>query len=233
MNFGERNAQRKKMKDLRGELKQIRKQMLASGCDKGMTNRLLGEFEDALVLGDTLSSEYEISRMHLNAAREKTVKLLAYMADDATGSVSTTDSAYVIKGSLQQLISDLDLVYHDCSIRQDDMDFKSTVSCLKEMVAKFDSTTEPMQIIMLRSELENIKAVLDDTAAWNPPDFLALAYYFLHEDKNVLREMENEQRNVFVLRYLQEQLLKQFYQETDRANVTSEVKELSQSYIYE
>lgn len=32
--------------------------------------------------------------------------------------------------------------------------------------------------LMLRSELENIQAVLKDAAAWEAPDFFALAFLF-------------------------------------------------------
>ena len=46
---------------------------------------------------------------------------------------------------------------------------------------------------MLRSELENIQAVLKDAAAWEAPDFFALAFYLIREEKDTLADMENGQ----------------------------------------
>ena len=51
---------------------------------------------------------------------------------------------------------------------------------------------ENVNFIMLRSELENLHALLEDTSEWRSPNFFALAYYFLHETekKDKIAEME-------------------------------------------
>lgn len=54
---------------------------------------------------------------------------------------------------------------------------------------------------MLRSELENVAAVLKDATGWEEPDFSALAYYLGHENRGSLREMENAQRNSYLVDY--------------------------------
>lgn len=228
MGFGERAASRKRARDMKSELKQLRKELLLAGCDKSSIGISVKEFGEALELADALETEYVVSRTHLNGAREAIMKLLDCMGESPKEEVNA---------SLVALLGDLDRVYHDCSIREDDLDFKSTMKSLKEMVAA-KGKQEPqgqnkMSSIMLRSELENIKAVLDDAAGWKAPDFLALAYYFLHEDKDSVRDMENVQRNTYVLSYFSEHFMEQFQQECQRAGQLEKLKELEQSYVYE
>lgn len=214
------SEQKKKSRELKNELKQWRKQVLAGGGDKAQISQLFKELEGALELGNTLHLEYEAAKEHLFAARERIEKLLAYMVESPVREV---------KDSLGALIGDLDLICHDCLIRSDDLDFQSTMNSLKTLAAAYGSGEQRMADIMLRSELENIKAVLDDAAGWNPPDFLALAYYNLKEDKLTLAEMENEQRNSCVISYFKEQFLAPF---DCAAGGTERVNQIAQTYIY-
>ena len=222
MIFGERNAQKKKIKDLKGEVKQLKKQMMGAGCEKGTVNSLLGEFEETLILAEKHSSDYDISSYHIGETRKAIVRLLDCMGESPVQEV---------KQSLGELVNDLDLVYHDCSIRQDDLDFKSTITCLKGMVSDYGNANFAGKDIMLRSELENIKAVLDDAAGFHAPNFFALAYYELHEDKDSLKEMENEQRNLFLKDYLKRHFTERFHSETKRSGVEEKVKELMENYL--
>ena len=222
MIFGERNAQKKKVKDLKGEVKQLKKQMMGAGCEKGTVNSLLGEFEETLILAEKRSSDYDISSYHISETRKAIVRLLDCMGESPVQEV---------KQSLSELVNDLDLVYHDCSIRHDDLDFKSTITCLKGMVSDYGNANFAGKDIMLRSELENIKAVLDDAAGFPAPNFFALAYYELHEDKDSLKEMENEQRNLFLKDYLKRHFTERFHSETKRSGVEEKVKELMENYL--
>lgn len=226
MNFGERAAARRKSKELKNELKDMRKDFLGVGYDKTLVANLLKEVQETVELADTLQSDYVEAGEHLRQAREAIMKLLDYMGESPAAEVQE---------SMNALISDLDQVYHDCSIREDDLDFQSTIQCLKQMVAEQGNAfgAGNMQAIMLRSELENVKAVLDDAAGWKAPDFLALAYYFLHEDRDNLKEMENEQRNQYVLTYLKENFMDDFLYKCKRAGVEERIQSLLQEYIYE
>lgn len=89
-----------------------------------------------------------------------------------------------------------------------------------------------MAFVMLRSELENIGAVLDDVLGFRAPDFFALAYFFRRGDKDSLKEMENEQRNTYVLTYAKEHFLDDFYKECGRAGMGAGVLELIRRHIY-
>lgn len=228
MNFGERAAARKRSKELKNEIKELRKNMLGAGGDKAQVTATLKEFQEAVELAGTLQSDYEEAGVHLTQAREAIMKLLDCMGESPESEVQE---------SMNVLISDLNQVYHDCSIREDDLDFQSTIRSLKSMVsgkAQMGTLAETsgMQSIMLRSELENIKAVLDDAAGWHAPDFFALAYYFLHEDRTNLKEMENEQRNQFVLSYLNEYFMNAFIKSCEAAGIRERVQTLIQEYIY-
>ena len=227
MNFGERVAARKRSKELKNEIKELRKELLKAGGDKAQVTATLKELQDAMELASTLHSDYEDANLHLNKAREAIVKLLDCMGVSPEAEVQQ---------SMNVLISDLEQVYHDCSIREDDLDFQSTIRCLKEMISTKPQPemvvgTYGMQAIMVRSELENIKAVLDDTAGWRAPDFFALAYYFLHDDRNNLKEMENEQRNQFVLSYLNEYFMDDFMRSCEKAGIKERVQTFMQGYI--
>lgn len=222
MNFGERAAARRKSKNLKNELKDLKKEMLSAGCDKARANSDLKELQETLELGSSLQADYEEAGAHLGQAREAIQKLLDCMGESP---------AHEVQESLKILVADLEQVYHDCSIREDDLDFQSTIRNLKQMVEHYSAGTAGMQAIMLRSELENIKAVLDDAAGWSAPDFLALAYYFLHEDRNSLKEVENEQRNLCVLSYFKEHFMEAFMEECRKTGVEESIRTLIQSYV--
>lgn len=224
MNFGERAAARKRSKNLKNDLKELKKEMLSAGCEKSRVNSDLKELQEMLELGGSLQTAYEEAGVHLSQARAALEKLLGCMGECPAAEV---------REDLNCLIADLEQVYHDCSIREDDLDFQSTIRCLKQMVEKYSNSTAGMQAIMLRSELENVKAVLDDAAGWSAPDFLALAYYYLHEDKNALAEMENEQRNACVLSYSKEHFLDAFWEMCEQMRVETSVQTLIRNYIYE
>lgn len=222
MNFGERSAQRKKARDLKNEIKQLKKQMIDAGGEKAVINRLMGEFEATIWEAGTLSTDYEVSSHHIAQAREAITRLLDYMGESP---------AQEVRQSLKTLAETLDMVYHDCSIRQDDMDFQSTITCFKEMAPGYGSEPGSRKDIMLRSELENMKAVLDDASGFRAPDFFALAYYNLHGEKDSLKEMENEQRNIFLADYLKEHFSEEFFAEVQQRGVERQVRELMNTYI--
>ncbi len=145
-----------------------------------------------------------------------------------------------VKKSLDELMGDLDQVYHDCSIRDDDLDFQSTIQSLKQMVAEYEEHAAKAQTeagsklaaIMLRSELENVAAVLKDATGWEEPDFFALAYYLGHENRGSLREMENAQRNSYLVDYCGERFWNRFLELCRRAEAEQMVRFMTRKYIY-
>ena len=222
MNFGVRSDRRKREKDLKNEIRQLRKQMLRNGGEKSNVTHLLGEFEAVLLEAGRLSADYQTACSRIKQAGESIARLLDCMSESPVREV---------RESLQSLSAILDEVYHECTIRADDADFRSSVACFREMLALPDSGAVSRNDIMLRSELENMKAVLDDAAGFLPPDFFALAYYTLYGEKEALREMENRQRNDFLLAYLNEHFSAKFFEEARKRGVEQQVCELMNSYV--
>lgn len=217
MNFGERAAARKKLKDNRNEIKQLRKKILEAGCDKNTVNQNIKCFQETLELSNQLQADYEAARIHLTQALEVIAALLEMIGESEFDEV---------RNQFAVLISELEQVFHDCSIREDDMDFQSSLTCLQQMLETFtESSVSGMPAIMLRSELENLQSVLEDARGWSAPDYFGLAYYYLYADKNDLKEMENHQRNQLITDYVREHFLAEFSEECRKAGVIRQMEE--------
>ena len=91
---------------------------------------------------------------------------------------------------------------------------------------------DKINLIMLRSELENLQALLEDTSEWRSPNFFALAYYLQHEEESKVGEMENEVRNSFLERYLEEHLMESLAMEANYAGCGEKLEHMIQHYIY-
>lgn len=117
------------------------------------------ELKDALELGGNLRQGYVDSQEHMAVARRGLINMMEDMNE-----IPIED----VKRDLDRLNGHLDQIFHECSIREDDPDFKSTADGLKNMAANMDK----INLIMLRSELENLQALLEDTSEWRSPNFL-------------------------------------------------------------
>ena len=188
MIFGEKTEEQKRVAELTREVKELRKELLASKLDKKQVEVQMKDLKDAL---DEIPIED-------------------------------------VKRDLERLNGHLDQIFHECSIREDDPDFKFTADGLKNMAANMDK----INLIMLRSELENLQALLEDTSEWRSPNFFALAYYLQHEEESKVGEMENEFRNSFLERYLEEHLMESLAMEANYAGCGEKLEHMIQHYIY-
>lgn len=221
MNFSAKNPDRresgKQKKELKAGLKELRRQLTAAGVPKGKTAEYVKELQETLERRERLAAGYEEARRHLKRARESIARLSECMGESPANEVAV---------SLQELVAELRGVCHDCLIREDDADFGSTVAGITQMAARYGTDSTGMQAIMLRSELENAKAVMDDVSGFTAPDFFALAYYLGHEERGSLAEMENEQRNQFVSAYTKEHFLDTFLRDCRKAGAEPRVWEM-------
>lgn len=228
----DRSARVKKAKERKAEIKELKKSMLLGGCDKARVAADLKELDEALDAGGEAHEDYENARAHLGNARQIIRGLLDGMAESPVAEV---------KESLKELVAELGEVYHDCAIREDDLDFKSTMTNLKKMALEYADSTDKAQTaagnafasILLRSELENVVAVLDDAAGFGAPDFFALGYYLKHEDRGSLKEMENAQRNTYIAAYCREHFLDGFMEKCRDAGVETRAEDMIRRYVYE
>lgn len=221
MIFGSRTEEQKKAKELARECKELRKELLAAKLDKKQIDVQIRDFKEALELGGELRKSYVDAQEHFALARRAVMEMMDTMSE-------------VPKEKVKQDLNELNLhlanLCHPCGIREDDLDFKSTAQGLSNMAQNFES----VNFIMLRSELENLHALLEDTSEWRSPNFFALAYYFLHEQekKDKIAEMENENRNKFLRDYLEEHLMETFMMEASCAGCIEKVENMIQEYIY-
>ena len=65
----DRAAKGKKSKELKGELKDLKKSLLNAGGEKAYVNEALRDYQAALEQGDTLREQYEEARRHLAQSR--------------------------------------------------------------------------------------------------------------------------------------------------------------------
>ena len=192
---------------------------VASKLDKKQVEVQMKDLKDALELGGNLRQGYVDSQEHMAVARRGLINMMEDMNE-----IPIED----VKRDLDRLNGHLDQIFHECSIREDDPDFKSTADGLKNMAANMDK----INLIMLRSELENLQALLEDTSEWRSPNFFALAYYLQHEEESKVGEMENEFRNSFLERYLEEHLMESLAMEANYAGCGEKLEHMIQHYIY-
>ena len=216
-NGSDRRRSKEQKKELKAGLKELRRQLTAAGVEKGAAAEYIKELQETLERRESLRSGYEEARGHLKRARESIARLSDWMGESPANEVAA---------SLQELVAELKGVYHDCLIREDDTDFGATAAGIAQMAAQYGADSSGMQAIMLRSELENAKAVMDDVAGFAAPDFFALAYYLGHEERGTLSEMENGQRNQFVSDYTKEHFLNAFLRECRKAGAEPRVWEM-------
>lgn len=213
MLFGD-SEQKKKQKEQRSREKDWKGKLTGAGMEKGVAGELVKIITEAQMSGESLQEDYKTSREHLERAQRKIELLLDEMTEEPERDVTK---------SLDSLIVDLDHVYHICSIRENDPDYGSTVKCLKTASSELGMPDAKISTLMLRSELENIQAVLKDAAAWEAPDFFALAFYLIREDKDTLADMENGQRNQFLSDYLKENFTDRYADSIEAAGLKEDM----------
>ena len=81
--------------------------------------------------------------------------------------------------------------------------------------------------LMMQSELENLKAVFDDTMLWSAPDFMALAYFLRHKEREELADLENSQRNHYIESIYKEEFWSENARLLEQARVLEEVEKFA------
>ena len=126
MIFGEKTEEQKRVAELTREVKELRKELLASKLDKKQVEVQMKDLKDALELGGNLRQGYVDSQEHMAVARRGLINMMEDMNE-----IPIED----VKRDLDRLNGHLDQIFHECSIREDDPDFKSTADGLKNMAA--------------------------------------------------------------------------------------------------
>lgn len=192
MGLFEISEEKRRAKEIKKEGKNLRKWILLSGVDKKSADAFMDEFLTCLEQGICQRDYYYAARAHMESCLKVINEILPQMREL---------QAEECKRHLGSLLTDLPLVFHDCFIRKDDLDYESTLRYMNKQVPVYSDNDR----LMMQSELENIKAVFDDAMLWDAPNFVALAYFLRHKCSDLLSDMENSARNSYIERIYKEE----------------------------
>jgi len=208
------SEEKKRAKEIKKEGKTLRKWVLLSGLEKKQVDAFMDEFLACVELGICQQDNYRAAKAHMKACLSVIDKILPEMRELPVEAC---------KAQLQSILNDLPVVYHECLIRKEDLDFESTLNYMKKKVPIYTSEDR----LMMQSELENLKAVFDDTILWDAPDFVALAYFLRHKESAQLSDLENSQRNSYIERVYKEEFWNGNAKLLEQARVLEEVEKFT------
>lgn len=210
MIFAVRTEQQKK---ILCEIKEIRQELLTAKFGRKTVDLQLKELKNALFLAQNLKQEYVKFQESLTLARRTVFYLLESIGVRTAG---------VVKRKLEELNGHLEKLCYGRKLFACELDLEDTVCWLKGAAADISLVNE----IMLRSELENLEFLLEDALERTSPDFLALAYFIQHENKQ-------EFRNDFLVHYLYKNLMERLLREAEFAGCMEQLQQVIQNDIYE
>lgn len=212
MGLFEVSEEKKRAKEIKKEGKSLRKAILASGLDKKQVDTFLEEFLCCVEQGLSLKEQYTSAKAHMESSLSVVNEILPVMRELPVEQC---------KARLQQILSDLPYVYHECLIRREDLDYDSTLRYMKAKVPVYTKEDR----LMMQSELENLKAVFDDAIQWMPPEFMALAYFLRQEGSAELADMENTGRNAYIEQFYREKFWNPNARLLDQGHVLEHVEQ--------
>ena len=219
MGIFSQSIEKKREKEIKRDAKERLKELIIAGMDKALAKERIEVLTKVMIEACTQQENYHTSREHMKEAEI----LILTMLSDISGSEATK-----IKDQLKQLVEHCDHMYHECTIRKDDIDFASTYAYIKKTALEYDGSNR----LMLQSELENLLHVVEETIDWETPDFLALAYFCLFGKREDLAEIENHQRNSMVLEFYKEQFWLDFETELDSCSEKAKLTSWIDKYIH-
>lgn len=218
MGLFDNNEEKKRAKEIRKEGKGLRKDLLNAGLDKRRVDTFLEEYLPSLERACVEREAYQNARLHMESCMELIHEILPKMRE-----LSSEDC----KVKLMRILDELALVYHDCLVRKDDMDFDSTYQYMKRKIPAYAAEER----LMMQSELENLQAVFEDALCWVAPEFLALAYYLRHERSECFADMENSQRNNYIEHYYKEQFWDSNVEEIEKADMLERILQFEKEIL--
>ena len=210
MGLFNQSIEKKREKEIRREAKEISKELAAFGMDKKATKEYLEVFQELLIDACLQKDCYVCSKQQMAECRLLIDTLLPDIAKKEANEVCS---------QLKQLVVLLQGIYHECTIRRDDLDFASTYAYIKKTAQEYDGSDR----LMLQSELENLLHVVEETLEWEAPDFCALACLCKYGNRSDLAEIENHQRNEMIMRFYREQFWDGFERELEDCGVKERV----------
>ncbi len=201
--FGQ-SIEKKQERAIRKEAKVLMKQLIEAGMNRQEAKTEMEKLLFLVMEACRQSKAYEKSKNQILFAQMLIEKLVEeVLSINAENEVNSREE---VREKLKKLTSVLAKVFHECTIREDDTDFKMTCDYFNNVAENYDDS----QRFMLQSELENLHYLLSEILQWEAPDFCALAYFCKFSDKSELGEVSNEQRNKMLLKYYKEEYWNEF-----------------------
>lgn len=208
------SEEKRRAKEIKKEGKTLRKWILLSGLDKKQVDFFMDEFLACVEQGACQQDNYHSARAHMESSLKVINDMLPQMREL---------SAEECKERLRSLLADLPLIFHECFIRKDDLDYETTLRYMNKQVPVYSSQDR----LMMQSELENIKAVFDDAMMWRAPNFVALAYFLRHKGSEMLSDMENSARNSYIERVYKEEFWDENARLLEQADALAQVEQFA------
>ena len=197
--FGQ-SAEKKREREIRQEIKELARELINAGMDKRAVKNYLDVLQELVLAACLQRDAYVTSKKRMSAGLLIIEELLADIAAKEPAKV---------RGELARLAIDLTDIFHECTIRKDDLDFASTYTYINRATKEYDGSNR----LMLQSELENMEHMIGEIVEWEEPDFCALALFCKYGNRDDLADIENGQRNGMLLRYYNGQFWDDFEKE--------------------
>ena len=197
--FGQ-SAEKKREREIRQEIKELARELINAGMDKRAVKNYLDVLQELVLAACLQRDAYVTSKKRMSAGLLIIEELLADIAAKEPAKV---------RGELARLAIDLTDIFHECTIRKDDLDFASTYTYINRATKEYDGSNR----LMLQSELENMEHMIGEIVEWEEPDFCALALFCKYGNRDDLADIENGQRNGMLLRYYKGQFWDDFEKE--------------------
>jgi len=207
--FGQ-SAEKKREKEIRQEAKELSKELINAGLDKRAVKNYLDVLQELMIAACLQRDAYVTSKKRMSAG----LVIIEELLNDIAGKEPAK-----VRGELARLAIDLTDIFHECTIRKDDLDFASTYTYINRATKEYDGTNR----LMLQSELENMEHMIGEIVEWEEPDFCALALFCKYGNRDDLADIENGQRNEMLLRYYKGQFWDDFEKELAVAGMVERV----------
>ena len=205
------STEKKRVKEIQQEAKELTKELVSRGMDKRAVKNYMDVLE-GLVLAAALQREAYIESKKRMASVQIIIEALLVDIMEM--------EPEKVRRELARLTVKMTDIFHECTIRKDDLDFSSTYDYINRATKEYEGT----QRLMLQSELENLLHMVSEVEEWEEPDFCALALFCQYGPREDLADIENSQRNEMLLRYYKGQFWDDFEKELVAVKMTERVE---------
>jgi len=210
MGIFSQNAEKKREKEIQQEARELTKELISSGMDKRAAKNYMEVLESLVIAAVSQRDAYIESKKRMATGQVIIEKMLEDITEKEPAKV---------RGELARLAVNLTDIFHECTIRKDDLDFASTYDYINRATREYEGAHR----LMLQSELENLLHMISEIEEWEEPDFCALALFCKYGPREDLADIENSQRNEMLLKYYKGQFWDDFEKELATVRMTERV----------